>query len=78
MGNWITLAILLLRVASDLIGFIEREKARGAAERKLAAEIGKSIHESIAKAEAARAGVRADFGADPDRVRGVDDGFRRD
>lgn len=78
MSGWISLAIIFLRVAGDILAFIEREQAQSDAERRIIRELKEQADASIAKAEAVRAGVRADLDANPDSLRDDSRGPWRD
>lgn len=75
--DWVKLALLILQLAAKAVGWIEENKLRSEAERQLVAETRIKIDALIAKADAARAGVRADVERAPGSLRD-DDGFRRD
>jgi hypothetical protein len=77
LGAYAKLALLALQLALSLIKWVEREKLRDQAERDLFNEQQEAIRADIAKADAARADVRAAAERDPSRLRD-DDGHRRD
>lgn len=74
MIDWLRLALLAL----EFIRWIDREKLRADARDKLNAALKESIDANIARAEAARARVRAELDADPGKLRGDASGPWRD
>lgn len=77
MGAYAKLALLVLQLALALVKWVEREKLRDDAERDLFRQQQEQIRADIAKADAARADVRASVERNPSSLRD-DDGFRRD
>lgn len=67
--NWVKLAVLALELVGDFVRWVETQKIASEAERKLIAEARGMIDANIAKAEAARARVRAELAANPDSLR---------
>lgn len=63
--DWLQLALLAL----DLVRWIEREKLKTEAERAQLAAALQRIDANVAKADAARARVRAELDADPGGLR---------
>jgi hypothetical protein len=67
--NWVKLAILLLEVTGAFVRWVEQNKIASEAERQMLQRARGMIDANIAKAENARARVRADLDARPDSLR---------
>lgn len=60
MTQWLSIIVLLLRVAADLLGYLRRAEARSEAERAVAEALREDVDDLLKKAERARAGGAAD------------------
>jgi hypothetical protein len=75
--NWVKLAILILEIAGAAVRWIEENKIASEAERRLIEAARGLTDANVARAEAARARVRARIDADPGQLRPPDDPYRR-
>lgn len=67
--SWVKLAVLALQLVGQFVRWVEETKIASEAERKLIAQARGMIDANVAKAEAARARVRADIKRLPGGVR---------
>jgi hypothetical protein len=75
--DWLKLALIVLDLAAQFARWVEREKIRDEIEKARLRELVEQINGEVAKANNARAHVRAELSADPGKLRKPDDPFRR-
>jgi hypothetical protein len=71
--DWVKLAVLALDLVGQFVRWVEETKIASAAERAMIERARGVIDANVAKAEAARARVRAELDADHGRLRQPDE-----